>query len=193
MAISKATIKKNGYKLKGSLRKNGFDCWRYFFTGKNVTTGKEDCFFIELLIENPSISPNEFILTQKSRPKFKTEDLQAALTGNTKIRSMNAEETVVPSFVAVRAGIYGENRKQINRFYNFSELTIDKKHFNMQVNDIVFSDDTLNGSLSLTKSESVKYPECMSQSGSIQWNLHYERVSDFPEIISKDYTSWLPS
>ncbi len=192
MAISKATIKKNGYKLKGSLRKNGFDCWRYFFTGKNVTTGKEDCFFIELLIENPSISPNEFILTQKSRPKFKTEDLQAALTGNTKIRSMNAEETVVPSFVAVRAGIYGEKRKQINRFYNFSELTIDKKHFNMQINDIVFSDDTLNGSLSLTKSESVKYPEYMSQSGSIQWNLHYERVSDFPEIISKDDTSWLP-
>ena len=31
MAISKSMIKKNGYRLKGSLRKSGFDCWRYFF------------------------------------------------------------------------------------------------------------------------------------------------------------------
>ena len=49
MAISKSMIKKNGYRLKGSLRKSGFDCWRYFFYAKNVITGKEESFFIELL------------------------------------------------------------------------------------------------------------------------------------------------
>lgn len=193
MAISKSTVKKNGYKLKGALRRNGFDCWRYFFTGKNTTTGKEECFFLELLIENPAISPGEFVLIQKSRPKIKSEDLQAALTGNTEIRSMNAEETVVPSFVAIRAGIYGESRKQINRFYNFNELSIDRRHFCISVADTVFSDDTLAGTLSLSKQESVKYPEYMSQSGTIHWNLHYERLADFPEITSKDDTNWLPA
>ena len=74
MAISKSMIKKNGYRLKGSLRKNGFDCWRYFFYAKNVITGKEESFFIELLIENPAVSPEEFVLIQKSRPKIKSEE-----------------------------------------------------------------------------------------------------------------------
>ena len=102
MAISKSMIKKNGYRLKGSLRKSGFDCWRYFFYAKNVITGKEESFFIELLIENPAVSPEEFVLIQKSRPKIKSEDLQAALTGNID-SSENCEEEVVPSFVAVSA------------------------------------------------------------------------------------------
>lgn len=193
MAISKATIKKNGYKLKGSLRKNGLDLWRYFFTGKSTSTGKEEAFFIEILVENPAVSPNEFVLIQKSRPKIKAEDLQAALTGNTEIKNQNAEEMVVPSFVAVRAGIYGEERKQINRFYNINDLHIDKKKFGLQVADNLFTDDTLAGSLTLSKNDSVKFPEYMSQSGSIKWNLHYERVSDFPEIKSDEEIYWLPS
>lgn len=193
MAVSKTTIKKNEYRLKGSLKKTGFDCWRYFFNGKNNATGKEECFFIELLIENPSVSPNEFVLIQKSRPRIKSEDLQAALTGNKEIQGQNAEETVVPSFVAVRAGIYGDDRKQINRFYNFNDLQIDKKHFSISVAENLFSDDTLNGSLTLSKSESVKFPEYMSQSGSIHWNLHYERMIDFPEIESKEEANWLPA
>lgn len=193
MAISKATIKKNGYKLKGSLKKSGFDCWRYFFTGKNIITAKEECFFIELLIENPSISPDNFVLIQKSRPKIKQEDLQAVLYGNMEIKNQNAEETVVPSFVAVRAGIYGDNRKQINRFYNANELQIDKKRFFIQIADSLFSDDTLNGSLTLTKSDSEEYPEYMSQSGSIHWNLHYEQIIDFPEISANVESNWLPA
>ena len=57
MAISKATIKKNGYKLKGSLRKNGFDCWRYFFTGKNVTTA-----VVDTLTFNGPAHPNDTII-----------------------------------------------------------------------------------------------------------------------------------
>lgn len=192
MAVSKTTIKKNEYKLKGSLRKTGFDCWRYFFIGKNVTTGKEECFFIELLIENPAVSPSDFVLIQKSRPKIKVEDLQAALAGNTEIQGQSAEEAVVPSFVAVRAGVYGDKRKQINRFYNFNELQIDKKCFALKVAENIFTDDEINGSLSLSKSESVKFPEYMSQSGSIQWNLRYERIIDFPEIVSKEDSAWLP-
>lgn len=196
MAISKANINKikklNSYKLKGKLRKSGLDCWRYFFTGKNNTTGKEECFFIELLIENPAVSPNDFVLIQKSRPKIQIEDLQAALTGNNAIQSMDAEESVVPSFVAVRAGIYGDSRKQINRFYNFNETVIDRNHFSIQAGESLFNEDTLTGSLSLKRSDISKNPEFMSQSGTIHWNLHYERINEFPLIQAKDDTNWLP-
>ncbi|MCR5614402.1 hypothetical protein [Treponema sp.] len=193
MAISKATIKKNGYKLKGALRKNGLDCWRYFFNARSVKTGKEDSFFIELLIENPAVSPDEFVLIQKSRPKIEAEDLQAALVGNLDSKNQSAEETVVPSFVAVRAGIYGDERRQINCFYPAKDLIIDKKRFCIEIANNFFTDDTLNGSLTCSKADSVKYPEYMSQSGSIQWNIHYERKTDFPEISDPDEINWLPS
>lgn len=193
MAISKNTIKKNGYRLKGSFKKNGFDCWRYFFSAKSVRTGNETAFFIELLVENPAVSPDEFILIQKSRPRLCADELQAALAGNLDAQNQNAEESVVPSFVAVRAGIYGENRKQINCFYPAKNLISDKKRFCLQVGDNLFSDDTLSGSLTVSKQDSVRFPEYMSQAGMIQWNLHYERKNDFPEIEVGEEKYWLPS
>ncbi|MBP5402823.1 MAG: hypothetical protein J6Y36_06660 [Treponema sp.] len=194
MAISKVTVKKNGYKLKGALKKNGLDCWRYFFNAKSVATGTEAAFFIELFVENPAVSPDEFVLTQKSRPKIKSDDLQAALSGNLDAKNQAAEESVIPSFVAVRAGIYGDERKQINCFYPSKLLKCDKKRFCMEVEDNLFSDDTLSGSLVCSKSDSINFPEYMSQPGSISWNLHYERIADFEEITNKqDEQYWLPS
>ncbi|MBP5587937.1 MAG: hypothetical protein J6X37_04355 [Treponema sp.] len=193
MAISKVTVKKNGYKLKGALKKNGLDCWRYFFNARSIATGSEAAFFIELLVENPAVSPDEFVLTQKSRPKIKADDLQAALTGNIDVKDQSAEEAVIPSFVAVRAGIYGEERKQINCFYPPKRLKCDKRRFCMEVEDNLFSDDTLSGALVCSKSDSVNYPEYMSQAGSISWNLHYERMIDFDEISdSQEENFWLP-
>ena len=193
MAVSKATIKKNGYKLKGSLKKNGLDLWRYYFNARSVTTGSEASFFIELLVVNPAVSPDEFILTQKSRPKLETDDLQAALTGRLDSQNEKAEEAVIPSFVAVRAGIFGDERKQINCFYPYKDFKIDRKRFCLEISDNLFSDDTLSGNLFCSKQDSIRYPEYMSQPGSISWNLHYERKDDFEEIDSEDDKYWLPT
>ena len=83
MAVSKKSIKNNGFKLKGSLKKCGFDRWRYYFNGINVASGEERLFFIELMSENPGISYEHTVLPQTDEDKkLDAGDLQDALAGN---------------------------------------------------------------------------------------------------------------
>lgn len=193
MAILKSNFKKNEYKLKSSYKKNGLCCWRYYFYAREESTGKEVPFFIELLIENPAVSPTEVVLQKKSKQKINLEDLQNALAGGYDSQKDLNDNFVTPSFVAVRAGVYGDERKQINCFYPTQDLVIDKKRFFVSIANNIFSDDTLSGSLTCLKSTALQNPEYMSQDGSIQWNLHYERRIDFQEISTSEDCFWLPS
>ena len=47
----------DNYLLKGKLRRNGYEHWRYVFTGVDKVTGEQRPFFIELYYINPLISP----------------------------------------------------------------------------------------------------------------------------------------
>lgn len=186
MAISKSNFKKNKYKLSRKFQKNGLSCWRYYFKGKGVETGKEASFFLELYVVNPLISPNQIMLSQKSRPKISEDDLQSALAGHD-VSESNFEEVVLPSFVAIRGGIYGDERKQINNFYSTNNLISDRSKFNISVQDNIFSDDLLSGSISCSKSDVTKFPEYNSNVGTFKWNLNYERLNDFDENCSDNF------
>lgn len=186
-------IRKNEYKLTSSLKKNGLDCWRYFFSAKNTRTGAADTFFIELLIENPMLSPDKVVLSQKPRVKINPEDLQSALAGNFDRSEESSEGENVPSFVSVRGGIYGNKHRQIQCFYPANELKIDKKWFRIEIGSILFSDDTLSGNITSSHQDAEQFPEYENQPGTFVWNLHYERKIGFPEISSHDENYWLPS
>lgn len=190
MAVSKSTIKNNTYK-KRAAKKLGLDIWRYHFFARNITTGLDVPFFIELYIENPAVTPDAFTLMQKPKADYTTMNIQDALTAD--MSSLANPKDVIPSFVAVRAGIFGDVRKQINVFYAPEKLKSDKKHFNIEIESNHFTDDALSGSLTVTKKAVTMYPETMSQAGTIQWNLHYERNLDFPKIESKAGEFYLPS
>ena len=126
MAVSKKSIKNNGYKLKGSLKKSGFDRWRYYFNGVNAASGEERLFYIELMSENPGVSFDHTILPQTDEDKkLDSSDLQDALAGNIEVKS-EAKAKVIPSYACVRAGVFGSKPKQLNRFFANSEMIFDK-------------------------------------------------------------------
>ncbi len=117
MSASKKYSHYENYLLKGKFRRNGFERWRYVFTGLNRTTGDQRTFFIELYYINPLISPDKPILAQKSRPKISESDLQYALAGTASAQSVSQEFSVQPSYVLVKAGVYGVGGRQFNKFF----------------------------------------------------------------------------
>src|SRR5574344_2485185 len=112
-----ASTKNNKYMLKGSLRKNGFDRWRFVCNGISSTTGEEKPFFIEYYIINPALSPSECVLGFKSRLAKTEADLQYALAGTQSAKSAAEEILVHPSFVMIKAGSASRGGKQINAYF----------------------------------------------------------------------------
>ncbi len=191
MAVSKKAIKNNGYKLKGSLKKCGFDRWRYFFNGINAASGEERLFFIELMSENPALSFDHTVLPKsEEEEKLDSSDLQAALAGNIEIKAPQ-KKSVLPSYACVRAGVFGSRPKQLNRFFANSELDWQKRGFGVKACGCAFSDNSLQGVLAITEIESRSFTEWETAAGRMEWNLKYERDFDAPEAFSKNGSHWL--
>ena len=192
MSASKKYSHYENYLLKGKLRRNGFERWRYVFTGLNRTTGDQRTFFIELYYINPLISPDKPVLAQKSRPKISESDLQYALAGTASAQSVSQEISVQPSYVLVKAGVYGVGGRQFNKFFPAKNLVFDKKEGAFKVDPFVFGNDALVGSIAVSPSEIQNKPELLCSSGMMDWNIHYEKnIECGPMRISKT-NFWMP-
>lgn len=191
MAVSKKSIKNNGFKLKGSLKKCGFDRWRYYFNGINVASGEERLFFIELMSENPGISYEHTVLPQTDEDKkLDSSDLQDALAGNIEVKS-EAKTKVIPSYACVRAGVFGSKPKQLNRFFANSEMVFEKRAFGIKAGGCAFNDNELYGVIAITEVEARSFTEWGTSAGRMEWNLKYERDFDAPETFTKAGEHWL--
>ena len=165
MSVSKKALKSNCYKLKGSLKKCGFDRWRYSFNGINAASGEERMFYIELMAENPAVSFERTILPQaEGTPKIDADNLQAALAGNLDAPS-SAGQKAIPSFACVRAGVFGSRPKQLNRFFANSEFNAKKKGFEIKAGGCAFGDNELRGVMAITEVEARSFTEWGSSSG----------------------------
>ena len=107
MAGSKINQHFDQYVLRGKFRQEGFERWRYSFSAFNRETSQEKNFYVELYIVNPGISPKVAVIGQKSRLAHSEADLQYALAGTTAAKTANEEIAVRPSYVLVKAGVYG--------------------------------------------------------------------------------------
>ena len=92
MANSKVNKRFDQYVLRGKLRQEGFERWRYVFSAFSKATGQERKFFVELFIVNPGISPKVAVLSQKSRLALSESDLQYALAGTETGKSLLTEK-----------------------------------------------------------------------------------------------------
>ena len=107
--------KKDKYMLRGVLKKNGYDWWWHSFTGYNKNNGEPKSFFIEYFIVNPAISPQQIVFGQKKNAPSLTEDVAP----------------VKPSYVMIKAGVWGTDAKQIHAFYPTEKLVIKKHDFTL--------------------------------------------------------------
>jgi len=172
------------YSLKGALRKNGFDHWRFVTSAISKSTNCERTFFIEFMILNPLVSPEECQLGFKSRFGKTEADLQYALAGTDSAKTANSETLVQPSFVMVKAGQFGDEGKQINAFFPFCMVEIGNNDFILKIgNDpktaCIISDDRTQGVVQVTKQSLVQRPEYMCQAGTMGWNLKFEKELPF--------------
>ena len=191
MANAKKYQRFEQYLLRGKLCHNGFERWRYSFVGIGRTTGEERSFFIELYLVNPAVSPKEPVLAQKSRLSLSEADLQYALAGTDAAQNASAEIAVQPSYALVKAGVFGEQGKQLNAFFAANQLSWQKNEAAFVVADCAFGMEQVRGSVRVAPSEIREHPEMLCSSGVMDWSLRYEKVISTAPLYRKKGAVWI--
>ena len=190
MSVSKKAIGINRRRLSGSLRKNGYNLWRFVFNGTENITGLEKKFFIELAYINPMLSPAEAVLGFKSRRKISEEDLQNVLAGTSSAHSIQSESIAVPSYVVVRAGIFGDGAKQLCGYFPYNDVRESLRFFDVEAGSCRFSEQKLSGQLEYSALTLREHPEFLCNPGFIKWNLQYEIRFDLPVGFNSRESAW---
>lgn len=188
MAVSKLNIRNDSYKLGGFLKKKGIERWLYFMCAQSDATGEERSFFLELQVVNPHISPDKMTFSTKLKTEYSQEQLSEMLY------SQESGQTVeAPSYVAVRAGMYGTNAKYISNYFKTKDLAYNKKKHSISLPGCYFSHSELRGKIELSNDDRLRHPEYYSASGCITWDLNIERLIDFPAGYIKKGNNWIPT
>lgn len=198
MATSKKISGLEQYLLRGKLKSEGFERWRYSFKGFNKLSGSEKRFFIEMYLVNPSVSPNVAVIAQKSRVSLNSEyDIQQALSGNSGYdnRYLGHEVIAKPSYLLVKVGVYGKNGKQMNKFIASSQLNYTKTTATFRVGDCIFTSNSLIGAVTVTAADLRVKPELLCNEGSMDWELRYDckqRCKEQNVLFGTSTYSWVP-
>lgn len=148
-------LSRNQYMLKGKLRKKGYDWWWHSFTGYHEKTGKEQAFFMEFFTCNPKMGGDEPIFGQVSKESK-------------------------PSYVMVKAGVWGKNAVQIHRFYGWNQVTIKEgKNFSVSAQGCYLDETYSKGEVSVTSQEVQEHPEWMCDAGSMKWEIKIDKKVAF--------------
>ena len=185
------------YLLRGKLRSEGFERWRYSFCASSKSTGDERRFFIEMYLVNPAVSPNVVVIAQKTRLSTGISDasVQQALTGGMSgydSRFSGQEIVVKPSYLLVKAGVYGDNGKQMNKFISSAKFNYSKSTATIKTDDCLFSADTLIGTVEVTDGDLRVRPEMLCNAGFMTWELKYENSVEGKTLYGNSSNSWVP-
>ena len=175
MAGSKVNQHFDQYVLRGRLRQEGFERWRYSFSAFNRENGQEKNFYVELYIVNPGISPKVAVIGQKSRLVHSEADLQYALAGTAAAKTANEEIAVRPSYVLVKAGVYGGDGIQLNKFIPSSQFTFIKNSGCFKAGECLFGTGSISGRLEVSSQDLRIKPELLCDFGSMDWDIKFAR------------------
>lgn len=157
--MNKSDITRDYFMLKGPLKKKGYDWWWHSFTARNRNTGEERSFFIEYFTCNPLIGRNEPVYGQLP------ENIKAGKN---------------PSYIMVKAGWWGAEKKQLHRFFGWNEAEIGEKNgFYLSAEDCFVSEKMMTGSIHVSEEDAKNHPEYMSDEGSMQWKIEIEKITAF--------------
>ena len=197
--LSKKILQNERLKLKGAQRKCGFDRWRFVTNGVSSVTGEEKTFFIEYYCVNPAISPNAPVLGFKNRyDSNMAADIQFALAGTDAAKNFTSQILVVPSFVMVRAGSLSTVCRQYNNYFSSESVDFKSEDFIVSVNtnqdkdkQCVIGECSTSGSVSVSETELLEHPEYLGNSGSMSWNLTYNRAIGFERGFLSKELNWV--
>ena len=145
--------------LHGLLAHHGYDWWWHSFTAQDAETGEDKPFFIEFFVCNPALGGAEPVLGQ----------LPA-----------NQAEGKRPSYLMVKAGTWGQDHRQLHRFFGWQEVRMHgSAPYRIEADDCVASETELQGSISVSKEACSAHPEWMCDAGTISWNLTVDKQIAF--------------
>ena len=145
--------------LRGLLRRCGYDWWWHSFTAQDAETGEDRPFFIEYYLCNPALGGNAPVFGQ----------LPA-----------NREAGVRPSYLMVKAGSWGEDARQLHRFFGWGDVRLHMDApYRIEADDCLASETELKGSVSVLPEEAEAHPEWMCGAGSMRWDLKTDKQIAF--------------
>ncbi len=145
--------KRDRFMLDKSFSRKGYDWWWHSFTGINSKTGEEKSFFIEFFVINPKYG--------KKYPVF----------GQTQ-----GKRNDKPSYVMIKAGTWGEDHAELNRFYGVKKVIIKPKTpFIIKAGNCFLSEKETCGIIKISKEGVARHPEWMSDAGEMEWKLNIEK------------------
>lgn len=182
----------DNYFLKGKFKKSGFQKNRYVFSGISKQTGEQKVFFVELYLVNPLLSPENPIIARKSNTKVSSQEIQQALLSES-ISTLGLEKSVIPSYVLIKAGTFGKNSKQFNYFSASQNCKFSKQQKSITVENFNFCVSSLKGEIAVTKEDLSNSPELDCSSGTIKWDLNFEKESESKFLCQNKTNYWIPS
>ena len=152
-------IVRDEFMLHGSLAKQGYDWWWHSFTGHHVKTGEAKTFFIEFFTINPELGGEKPVFGQLPE---------------------NKEQKIMPSYMMVKAGAWGEDAAQLHRFFGWDDVTIKQDApFIISADNCFCSETRTLGMISLSEKEVEAHPEYMCQAGKMTWDLNIDKKIAF--------------
>ena len=148
------SLRKNGFMLDGKFAKRGYDWWWHSFTATDDETGEEVPFFIEYFICNPALKGENPVLAQSDEAKKKN---------------------LKPTYLMVKAGAWGKNKKQLHRFYSLSDVKINKSPFGVFAEECSAEENRITGKIKVSPEEAESSKGMMCDSGSMEWDLKLEK------------------
>ncbi|MBQ7352802.1 MAG: hypothetical protein IJW54_02235 [Clostridia bacterium] len=155
--FNKHQIKRNACQLFGGQAKCGYDWWWHSFTAHNEKTGEEKAFFIEYFLCNPKKGKKDPVFGQ-------LED--------------NKNNKIKPSYLMVKAGTWGEDARQLHRFYGWESVEVSYKvPFLIKTDECMCTETEMYGYVKVENAEN--HPEWMCQNGEMSWNLKINKQIAF--------------
>ena len=157
MSFNISDLKKDRYMLTGVFAIKGYDWWWHSFTAHHEKTGKEKGFYIEFFLCNPKRGGKDPILGQLP---------------------YNKEHKIKPSYLMVNVGCWGENKKQLHRFFGWDDVKVEKgAPYSVRADDCYASETELKGHVLVT--DANKHPEYMCDNGEMFFNLKIKKEIAF--------------
>ncbi len=157
---NKHNISRNKWMLSGPLAKKGYDWWWHSFTAENVETGELKPFFVEFFTCNPEKAADCPIIVWNDPHKL--------------------QRGILPSYVMVNVGFWGEEKAQLHKFVSWKDVTINKgAPFSISCAGCTCSENHTEGSVTVTKEDLALHPEWMCDAGEMSWNLSIDKKVAF--------------